>query len=476
MRARHEEELEEKEGVLDVARGLLRDARYDSKVAHEDKRRRIKKEENDVEGVAHVDKRQKIKKEEDVDHVEQAEGQGGDAADGRDREVQAEESVRENLLALSYAMFDTLYGTRSFQPKAFCLFLLKKGENALAEQIALAAIEKSYGMGTHVSFVLEELVPQSDAPEDLVRSVQDLLSDVKEQSGKDALIEWFLQHDKTDEAFATALLIREENERLKRALPLTTTAARQQQLKESCTEYLRTEVIGMFQDDDWPRFMQSIPLPPREGYGWWHPDDEWYLEFAAKSMTAPNNAKIAMGFVERIFRKNTHSLEDMLINFPTTNLPKSGVTVLVAGRDEACEKTMKNLSNLDTALVRNEDVRSALRQLNVDPMVEIATHFRNLLDLPPACDCTTRHNTSMAAFRCTKCRDNHCNLALQLGIVLAIRRHPLTAQSEPFQAIGLPYLPSAAVAALVEMHFHSEAVVALLGANIDEWQLYCKKH
>jgi hypothetical protein len=232
----------------------------------------------------------------------------------------------------------------------------------------------------------------------------------------------------------------------------------------------------MFHDEDWPRFMQSIPLLPHEGYGRWHAHDEWYLEFATKSMTTPNNAKIAKGFVERVFQKNTRPLEYMLNDLPTTNLPKAGTRVLVDARDESCEKTIKNLSNLDAALVRNEGVREALRQLNVDPMVEIATHFRNFLHLPPASTCTTRHSTSMAAFRCTKCRDNHCSLALQLGIILAIRRHPVTAQSEPFQAIGLPYMPSDAVAALVETHFHSEAIVALIGTNAAERELYCAKH
>lgn len=75
---------------------------------------------------------------------------------------------------------------------------------------------------------------------------------------------------------------------------------------------------------------------------------------------------------------------------------------------------MKMISDLDAALVRNDNVQSALHQLNVDPMIEIATLFGNFLSRPPVCYCTTRHMTSVAAFRCTKCRDNYCSLALQL--------------------------------------------------------------
>lgn len=79
-------------------------------------------------------------------------------------------------------------------------------------------------MGTHVSFILEE--PQSDEPKELVSLVQDLLSKVKEQSGKHVLFQWYLQRTRTDEAFASALLITEENERLMHALPPTNTVSR----------------------------------------------------------------------------------------------------------------------------------------------------------------------------------------------------------------------------------------------------------
>jgi hypothetical protein len=153
MAASHADEIKEKEGVLDIARGLLSDARYDSQVAHsrtapvrketpdevksnendsgdEDysgrKRRAVKSESGDA-------KRPRIKKEDDESGNDEGQAM---ATTTENREKQAEESVREHLLALSYAMFDTLYGTTSFQPKPFCQFLVKNGEMALAEQIA----------------------------------------------------------------------------------------------------------------------------------------------------------------------------------------------------------------------------------------------------------------------------------------------------------------------------------------------------
>ena len=190
-------------------------------------------------------------------------------------------------------MFDTLYGTKSFQSKAFCEFLVKNGEKALAEQIALASIEKSGGKGEHVAFLLEELMPHSDEPETLVSSVKELLSrrGTEGQSGKDVLIQWFMQQGSSHEAFSLALIITDEAERLKEALPLATTPLRRQQLKDSCKFYLTEEVIGMFEDDGWPAFMLSLPKTSKPKYKWWVPDDESYLDFAAKSMTAPNNVK-----------------------------------------------------------------------------------------------------------------------------------------------------------------------------------------
>jgi hypothetical protein len=69
-------------------------------------------------------------------------------------------AIQENLLALSYAMFDTLFGTKNFDPKPFCYFLIRSGERALAEEIALAALELPCGsIVSQVSFVLDELLP-----------------------------------------------------------------------------------------------------------------------------------------------------------------------------------------------------------------------------------------------------------------------------------------------------------------------------
>jgi len=138
----HAKELKEKKGVLDLARGLLSDARYDSQVAcsksstirTEDKgvnkheahggesdnenqesglKRRaiIVKMEGDGGGDG---KRPRIKQEGDDNNNNT--GQVTAAAEDN-TEKQATESIREHLLALSYAMFDTLY--LSMEPSAF---------------------------------------------------------------------------------------------------------------------------------------------------------------------------------------------------------------------------------------------------------------------------------------------------------------------------------------------------------------------
>jgi hypothetical protein len=76
--------------------------------------------------------------------------------------------IRESLLALSYAIFHTLYDEPTFDSAPFVKFLLKQGEVALAEQIALYGLSKANADGIDVSFVLEEFLPISDDPDHLV--------------------------------------------------------------------------------------------------------------------------------------------------------------------------------------------------------------------------------------------------------------------------------------------------------------------
>lgn len=488
LAASHAQERKEQEGVLDLARGLLSDARYDSQVArrgntntnyggrdNDGKEAGIKR--SATEESEGNNKRPRIKQEEDDESVRGGgrDDQATTNADSKDK--QAEESVREHLLALSYSMFDTLHGTRSFQPKPFCEFLIKSGERLLAEQIALAAMEKSRGKGDNVAFILEELLPNSSESDEMLRSVKEVLSDDHcEQSGKDVFFQWNMTHGNTDEAFATILLITDEVERLKRALPLATTAARRQQLKGSCKRYLRDQVIGIFEDDEWPAFMQSVTFRPRREiwHGAWSPEDESYLNFAANSIKAPRSTIIGKHFLKKVIEKKMIVVTQEMSNFQRTRLPTEGAKVLTSSRERLCNLMKYVLGELDAAILSNESVMSSLRKINVDPLTEIAASIKSLIQLPPVFGCSTRHTTSSSAFRsCTKCRDKHWELAFHLGMVRGVRQHPLTANCESFHGIGLPCTPAYAAALLEQAHVQPDAVPALIGAGLDEIKLSC---
>lgn len=85
------------------------------------------------------------------------------------------DSISENLLGLSYAIFDTLFGTSSFQSKPFCDFLIRMNERSLAEEIALAAVENSYGEEKEVSYLLNELSPHCKDQEVMLKRLTQLL-------------------------------------------------------------------------------------------------------------------------------------------------------------------------------------------------------------------------------------------------------------------------------------------------------------
>jgi hypothetical protein len=168
--------------------------------------------------------------------------------------------VKENLLGLSYAMFDTLYGTKAFDPLPFCQFLVKCGEHALAEEIALAAVEKSCGEARAVHFVLYDLVPNSVLPDDLVQRLTDSLIQSIEE-GKQVLIAWQRENGNTEAAFKAALRISDRSERFRAAVPLLEDKPeRRKLLKETCPTLCGPNVIGVFSDTDWPQFLLSVKI------------------------------------------------------------------------------------------------------------------------------------------------------------------------------------------------------------------------
>ena len=92
-----------------------------------------------------------------------------------EEEEEDHRKIQDNLLCLSYAMYDTLFGTKHFNPKSFCDFLIQSGARSVAEEVALAAIEKTNGSAATVRYVLEQLVPKSQDHENLVSLVKEIL-------------------------------------------------------------------------------------------------------------------------------------------------------------------------------------------------------------------------------------------------------------------------------------------------------------
>jgi hypothetical protein len=410
-------------------------------------------------------------------------------------EKQAEESVRENLLALSYAMFDTLYGCRSFQPSSFVQFLVNTaGERGLAEEIALAAIEKSHGSLEHVQLVLDQLVPQSNDAQQLVESLSAILgqqSGAASVGGKDYLAQWHLQQGNSDQAFAAALLMKGSNnvnmdsrkgevDVLTHALPLTTTAARRQELKATCPWLLSKNVIGVFTDEEWPDFMSScMPFTANRLSGSYDPKLESYVLFAASNkVTAPRNVAIAAYYLDKVIASGLHDNNRNPRPIAGASFRNSHTNALiqefVSIKTHKHDSTKKAISDLDSELSK-DTVRAALQTIGLDAKQELIARIGKLITLPPVNECLSKHKNNTIALKCTKCKKAHIELAANLGLVQALREHSsLAAQSAMMrQTYGLSYAPELAKDRVVaKHHFDPEVVAALLGNNP---AIYCKQ-
>jgi hypothetical protein len=124
-------------------------------------------------------------------------------------------------------MFDTLFSTNSFDPKAFCQFLVRLGDRAIAEQIGIACIEKSYGKAALVQSVLDDLVPQSEEANELAGGAM--------AEGKKVYLQWRSEQGNRKRSFEAALKVQKEEERLQKVLPFVDNIQeRREQLKQAC--------------------------------------------------------------------------------------------------------------------------------------------------------------------------------------------------------------------------------------------------
>mmetsp|Transcript_20174 Transcript_20174/g.58351 ORF Transcript_20174/g.58351 Transcript_20174/m.58351 type:complete len:537 (-) Transcript_20174:107-1717(-) len=463
LRARHDLEIEEREQILDIATGLINDARYDAGAVRrrrdrDDSERGAEGGESDPRGQNGGRKRRRtdlepvpVKSEEDAGNNSNSQGPNIDVAND-EMEPDAEESVHENLLALSYAMFDTLYATRSFDARAFSSFLQRQGEHSLAEQIAIAAVEKSGGDEKSVSFVLKEIVPGSDEPDVLVKAVEELLQSSRRSDGTEFLMGWKMEQGDTEGAFNAALLLSDEYEMLNMALPLATTEQRRLQLKASCKMLLHPDITRKFDDAEWTAFLTSLlPIKKRHKdsyFQFWQPTYDQYVEYAASSMVLSRGVQIATGVLKEevskaltdAFSKSGIGDEDR-IPYNKWRPVRIGeyAAKLIAEGNRTCDQMKKTVSELRAEL---SAVKASSNKLGLDQDSLIAEQMKATLGLPPENKCQTRHKAWESCYNCSKCRDAAVDLARNLGAIRALRQHPDTSQSAPFLRIGLTCSPT----------------------------------
>ena len=481
LQIQYQENLEEQGQAMKIAVGLLGDARYNGQTS---KKRRRNEDGGDAEGGGNVSGGARGSNQMEI----------ASAPDNDDsNEQKAEESVRENLLALSYAMFDTLYGTESFDPRSFVTFLARQGEISLAEEIGLAALEKSHGDPSVVRFILNDLVPKSNDAEELARTIERKLSAsaLMKNEGKNALVEWQVSRGNTKAAFQAALLLDDEFERVNKALPLATTEDRKRKLKESCCAVLSRNVIGIFEGDDWYDFVLSrLPATCNSGRNGWKIHSHVYINHAATSMETEKGTKLAGRAVLNVVETASQYFQSILEKRDNGNpYPKSGkgtkddskdqetcMVSLVKKRDEVCDLMFLVLSGLEHELIiPNSSLQRNLDKLSINTAMILAKRIAKIRKLPTKTVCVTSHKHFRSIFGCKDCRAACVSLSIDIGVIRALRRHSVTSKNAPFLGIGFQCKPSdllqfATVGKSPEMPIITER---LLGNDMSSEQ-YCK--
>jgi hypothetical protein len=334
--------------------------------------------------------------------------------------------IRESLLALSYAMFDTLYDEPTFNSAPFVKFLLKQGEVALAEQIALCGLSKSNADGKDVSFILEEFLPISDDPDHLIEKIQDELSGkAAKKSGNDALVDWLLSKEREDEAFLTILLHPDEKINFLSAFPLATTRERRLQLAKKCPRFLSVNTIGCFPDGEWLPFIQFLNkrqnlaerLKNESNYsGSWNVEPKEYLLYAEKT----RNATLGQDAVDRILKSSRipGMLDpDGLLRHKENTAAKTAIYV----RDQVAQQMRQEVKQLQE-IVKTNEMQTALRTLDIDPLQCFGERMINLFPIPTTTCCPTRHAEIRTAQSCATCRHTFNKFAAFVGAAGVLRQ------------------------------------------------------
>jgi len=369
LQSAHENQMSEKEGVLDIARHLL-DASRPTKRARLD----------------------------DVD------------------------DLRSNLLALSYAMFDSLFGTKHFSAAAFCNFLVSSGEQLLAEQIALAAVERSRGSGFSVDFVLNTLVPTSPSKNDVIASLRGL-AHCMEDGGLRLLALWQKEHCSADEAFETALRIKDNLTCLQTTLPMVMAQdawERRERLQTRCSVLLSKDVIGLFTDEQWPHFIDFL-FKNKCLLNGARTDPEHLLAFAATMAAGQKRDTVVTSVLDRRWPALRRKLVEV-----SASRPKN-----MNCTPQQCQE------------IRDEAKRHAQLFIDHNSHELLRPHLAPLFEaefLPPTrMYCGSPHKTLSVERNCRACVNAARALAVYVGVLLAIREHEVTVAEPRLQRLGLPF-------------------------------------
>jgi hypothetical protein len=492
MVQRHQEQLFQKDQVFHLTRRMLQVARSKGASSseqdgdnshHEDNHRKRARVEVKTEDDRQVEEDREVGSSEPAAVVSSAEAreEGMDQGENVRDESPAKNPVQENLLALSYAMFDTLFGTESFDPRNFCNFLIRTGERQLAEEIALAALEKSGGAPKTVEYLLHELVVQSKDPELLVKRTKEYVLGLYHCEGKGVLSKWQESQGDSYGAFETAVSLPDVVDCLRAAIPLATTVERREKLKQSC-KGLINPAIAPYKDEEWPGFvMHALDMEPPEktGYGdnyfTWMPSLKVNFGFAASIGHERGREVIAKSLETALYKHFTAVSSNLDLGPSSTSDPRQSVL----GKKTDRQKELADaLNSVETKVLAKGELMQILQDYHVDPLQHLAKIIGDQLGIGMLVrnDCpTVRHRDFKAAFKCTKCRAAFYTSASKLGYLLAIRKHITTRDSPFFAAIGLDF-PNAAelVPSLAEtFHLHPEAVSILLESPAER-ELFCR--
>lgn len=448
IRQRYEDDLKAKDNVLRLTQNLLSVSR-DREVAAADSNASITERDN---GNNNNRKRARVE-----------EGEEKSNNGGEDKKVTIHPPImeekekdhrktQENLLCLSYAMYDTLFGAEHFNPKSFCDFLIQSGARSVAEEVALAAIEKTNGSAEVVRYVLEHLVPKSRDPETLVGLVKKTLQgndattttattrspSPNREEGKQVLIDWQVRHGNAEDAFQSALLIADELMRVKACIKLLEGKdARRQQLRQSCPIICSPKLLNIFKDDEWPDFLASDVLPMHLGYRW-EPKWDVIVRYAANSMNSTESGRaVAVKGMYGMFKQFSSTFRrDCGLPGPSgLHNENEASNRIMSLRKESSQDMIKFLTQMET---RRELVHEDLALLSINWLYHLSICINKMKIIEnPISECTTNHRDLCVVYKCSKCRESIGKNVKAIGFLIGLREHVTTKENPFFWKLGL---------------------------------------